>query len=132
LSGFERRRASELSGGERARVLLARALAVGAPVLLADEPVAALDPRPQLIVLDVLKERANSGGTIVAVMHDLALAARYADEIVLLESGRLKAAGPPAQVLTAAALAQSFAIAARIDLSDKGLVVVAEAPLDPR
>jgi iron complex transport system ATP-binding protein len=129
LAGFEQRPASELSGGERARVLLARALAVGAPVLLADEPVAALDPRHQLVVLEVLKARAAAGGTAVAVMHDLALAARFADEIVLLDSGRLRACGPPGEVLTPAALAESFGIAARIETSEGRLVIVAEAPL---
>jgi iron complex transport system ATP-binding protein len=132
LSGFERRPASELSGGERARVLLARALAVGAPVLLADEPVAALDPRHQLVVLEVLKARAARGGTAVAVMHDLGLAARFADEIVLLESGRLRACGPPAEVLTPAALAESFGVAARVETSGGRLVIVAEAPIGGR
>jgi iron complex transport system ATP-binding protein len=129
LSGFEHRPASDLSGGERARVLLARALAVGAPVLLADEPVAALDPRHQLVVLEVLKARAARGCTAVAVMHDLGLAARFADEIVLLESGRLRACGPPAAVLTPAALAESFGIAARVETSGGRLVIVAEAPI---
>jgi iron complex transport system ATP-binding protein len=129
LSGFEPRPASDLSGGERARVLLARALAVGAPVLLADEPVAALDPRHQLVVLEVLKARAAAGGTAVAVMHDLGLAARFADEIVLLEAGRLRAYGAPAEVLTPAALAESFGIAARVETSGGRLVIVAEAPI---
>ncbi len=74
------RRVTELSGGERARVALARALAVEAPVLYADEPTAALDPRHQLAIMEHLRHAADAGTTIVVVMHDLALAARFADE----------------------------------------------------
>jgi iron complex transport system ATP-binding protein len=129
LAGFEDRAATELSGGERARVLLARALAVEAPVLLADEPVAALDPRHQLLVLDVLTGLARRGGTVVAVMHDLALAARYADEIVLLQDGAVQARGTPAGVLTEARLEASFGILARVRTLEGRLVVVAERPV---
>jgi iron complex transport system ATP-binding protein len=89
LQGFENRPATDLSGGERARALLARALATGAPLLLADEPVAALDPRHALVVLDVLRAHARNGGLVVAVMHDLTLAARFADDILLLDRGGL-------------------------------------------
>ena len=77
-------------------MLLARALATQAPVLLVDEPVAALDPRHQLVVLDLLKARARAGATVVAIMHDLTLAARFADDIVLLDQGKIEARGPPA------------------------------------
>jgi iron complex transport system ATP-binding protein len=129
LTGFETRSATELSGGERARVLLARALAVEAPVLLADEPVAALDPRHQLVVLDVLQARARRGGIVVAVMHDLALAARFADDVVLLEGGHVGACGAPATVLTAARLAESFGIVARVELVEGRLLVAAEQPV---
>jgi iron complex transport system ATP-binding protein len=124
LEGFEARPATELSGGERARVLLARALATEAPILLADEPVAALDPRHQLLVLDVLKSGARRGAAIVAVMHDLALAARFADRIVLLKDGRLLAEGVPAEVLTPAQLAASFGIEASVTERDGTLVVI--------
>jgi iron complex transport system ATP-binding protein len=114
LQGFEERSATELSGGERARVLLARALATEAAILLADEPVAALDPRHQLLVLDVLRARAHAGAAVVAVMHDLALAARFADRVLLIRDGRLAAEGGPREVLTAAELAASFGIEAEI------------------
>ena len=103
------RPATALSGGERARVLLARALATQAPVLLADEPVAALDPRHQLVVLDVLKAQARAGATVVAIMHDLTLAARFADDIVLLGQGHIEAYGRRRSV-HAAPLAASFGI----------------------
>lgn len=128
LEGFAQRPATALSGGERARVLLARALATQAPVLLADEPVAALDPRHQLVVLDVLKARARAGATVVAIMHDLTLAARFADDIVLLHRGKIEAFGPPETVLTEARLAAVFGIRARLLQHSGALLVVAESP----
>jgi iron complex transport system ATP-binding protein len=129
LQGYEARSATELSGGERARVLLARALATQAPVLLADEPVAALDPRHQLTVLDVLKAQAQAGRTVVAIMHDLTLAARFADRIVLLDRGHVVASGNPESVLTQAQLAASFGIAAHVSHEGGQFIVVAERPL---
>jgi iron complex transport system ATP-binding protein len=129
LQGFEERPATALSGGERARVLLARALATQAPVLLADEPVAALDPRHQLGVLAGLKTLAGSGATVVAIMHDLTLAARFADAIVLLNRGGVEAFGPPEAVLTEARLATAFGIAARVFREAGHLLVVAESSL---
>ena len=129
LQGFAQRPATALSGGERARVLLARALATQAPVLLVDEPVAALDPRHQLVVLDVLKQRARAGATVVAIMHDLTLAARFADIIVLLHQGKIEAFGAPETVLTEARLAAIFGIRARVLRQAGSLLVVAESPL---
>lgn len=129
LEGYEARSAMELSGGERARVLLARALATQAPVLLADEPVAALDPRHQLTVLDVLKTEARAGRTVAVIMHDLTLAARFADRIVLLDRGRVAASGAPEAVLTQDQLAVSFGIAAHVAHEEGRLIVVAERPL---
>ena len=123
LQGFETRLASELSGGERARVLLARVLATEAPVMLADEPVAAFDPGYQLRVLDVLKARASAGAAVVTVMHDLALAARFADRIILLDGGRIVAVGAPRTVLTSSRLAESFGMEALIAERDGALVV---------
>jgi iron complex transport system ATP-binding protein len=129
LQGFAQRPATALSGGERGRVLLARALATQAPVLLVDEPVAALDPRHQLVVLDVLKQRAKAGATVVAIMHDLTLAARFADIIVLLHQGKIEAFGAPETVLTEARLAAIFGIRARVLRQAGSLLVVAESPL---
>lgn len=123
LAGFEDRIVTRISGGERARALLARALATEAPVLLADEPVAALDPRHQLLVLDVLRRRARAGAAVVAVMHDLALAARFADRIVLLQAGRLIAHGAAGAVLTEAALAASFRVEALVRREGPHLIV---------
>lgn len=94
------RRVNTLSGGERLRVLLARALAVEAPILLADEPVAALDPYHQLQVMEILRAAAGQGRAIVVVMHDLTLASRFCDRLLLLRDGQVVAAGRPADVLT--------------------------------
>jgi len=129
LQDHARRPVTALSGGERARVQLARALATQAPVLLADEPVAALDPRYQLVVLDVLKARAREGATVVAVMHDLTLAARFADAIVLLHRGKVEAFGPPETVLTEERLAAIFGIRAQVVRQAGKLTVMAESPL---
>ncbi|UZW54170.1 ABC transporter ATP-binding protein [Sphingobium sp. JS3065] len=109
--------ATELSGGERARVLLARALAVGAPALIADEPLAALDPGHQIDVMDLLKGEAKAGSLVVTVLHDLSMAARYCDRLVLMDRGSLVADGAPLDVLTEERLARVYGISARIDAS---------------
>ncbi|EQB03222.1 ABC transporter ATP-binding protein [Sphingobium baderi] len=106
--------ATELSGGERARVLLARALAVGAPALIADEPLAALDPGHQIDVMDLLRAQARSGALVATVLHDLGMAARYCDRLILMDRGEAVADGPPAAVLTRANLAHVYGIDAWI------------------
>lgn len=106
--------ATELSGGERARVLLARALAVEAPVLVADEPLASLDPEHQLHGMELLRERAREGGLVVAVLHDLGLAQRFCDRVLVLADGMLVADGAPTEVLTPALLAQVYRVRAAI------------------
>ena len=101
-----------LSGGEQRRVLLARALAVEAPYLLADEPLAGLDPLHQLEVMELLRRAARRGAGVVVVLHDLTLAARFCDRLVLLDHGRLIIAGTPAEVLDDTQLATIFGISA--------------------
>jgi iron complex transport system ATP-binding protein len=88
---FAERRIDELSAGERARVLLARALATEAPVLLADEPAAFLDPAHQLRLMDLLRGEAARGTTVAVTLHDLALASRHCDDILVLHEGRVAA-----------------------------------------
>ena len=104
---------AELSGGERARVLLARVLASDAGLILADEPVAGLDPEGQLLVLERLKARAGAGQTVVASLHDLSLAARFADRVIVMDQGEVRADGPPAQALSPAILRDVFGLAGR-------------------
>lgn len=99
-----------LSGGERTRILLARALAVEAPLLLADEPITALDPYHQLHVMEILRDRTRAGAGILVVIHDLALAARFMDRLVLMNEGVIAADGPPAEVLTPDLLARIYRI----------------------
>ncbi|MGV7032746.1 ABC transporter ATP-binding protein [Methylobacterium symbioticum] len=99
-----------LSSGERMRALLARALAVGAEWLLADEPVTALDPAHQLDAMALLRAVSRDGAGVVAVLHDLALAARFCDRIVVLAGGRLVADGRPEDALTDALLARVFGV----------------------
>jgi iron complex transport system ATP-binding protein len=110
--GFADRPVNELSGGERSRVLLARVLAVEAPVVLADEPTASLDPRHQIEVMRVLKDAARAGAVVVVVTHDLGLAARFADVALVMKDGRVVANGPPADAFTSAVLADVFRIGA--------------------
>ena len=107
---FEGRRFDSLSGGEQARVLLARALTVEAPVLLADEPIAALDPFYQLSMMEILKAEALSGRTVITALHDLALAAQFADRIWMMHQGKIIADGTPEDVLNAKNLKTVFGI----------------------
>ncbi|EQB03491.1 hypothetical protein L286_12820, partial [Sphingobium sp. HDIP04] len=99
--------------------LLARALAVGAPALIVDEPLAALDPGHQIDVMDLLKAEARAGSLVVAVLHDLGMAARYCDRLVLMDHGSPVADGAPLDVLTEARLASVYGISARIDAGGK-------------
>jgi len=101
---------STLSTGERARILLARALASNPAILLADEPVASLDLNHQLLVLDVICDLCIRGMTAVVVFHDLSLAARYCSHLVLLHEGRVFAEGLPAEVLIPSNLRDTYGV----------------------
>jgi iron complex transport system ATP-binding protein len=109
---FAARRATELSGGERSRVALARVLAVEAPVVLADEPTSSLDPRHQLDVMRALRAAADRGVLVIVVTHDLGLAARFADHVLVLSGGRLVSQGTPREALSDAVIADVFRIGA--------------------
>ncbi len=103
-----------LSGGEQQRVFLAQALAQEADLLLLDEPTAHLDVHYQFELLERIRSLVAEGRTVVAVFHDLALAARYADRLLVLHQGRLVADGPPDEVLTEDLIARVFRMKARI------------------
>jgi iron complex transport system ATP-binding protein len=109
---FAERRVTELSGGERGRVALARVLAVEAPVILADEPTASLDPRYQLDVMKRLRAVADRGVLAIVVTHDLGLAARFADTVLVLREGRLVAQGAPTEALSEDIMGDVFRVSA--------------------
>ncbi|MBO7938357.1 heme ABC transporter ATP-binding protein [Streptomyces sp. S9] len=108
VTRFAARPFSALSGGERARVALARVLAQRAPLLLLDEPTAALDLKHQELVLRLCRERAREGDAVVVVLHDLGLAAAYAHRVAVLHEGRVAADGPPAEVFTGRLLSEVY------------------------
>jgi iron complex transport system ATP-binding protein len=122
---------SQLSGGERKRVYLARTFAQGAPILVLDEPTDALDLRHQARLVEALRGRARRGGSALLVMHDLSLAGSACDRVVLLDQGRIAASGTPADVLRAEILERVYG--ARLDVfahprSGRPLVTVRITP----
>ncbi len=108
------RAATSLSGGERARALLARALSSEAKIILADEPFAQLDPSHQLHAMEVLKAASEAGALVIVVLHDLSIAARHATRVLLLNEGKVSADGEPAATLSSETLRKSFGIDAFI------------------
>jgi iron complex transport system ATP-binding protein len=109
------RRVDALSGGEARRAMLARVLATGADALLLDEPAADLDPAQGFALMRLLRAEAAKGRAVLVVLHDLALACRFADRIVLLADGAIAADGPPDAVMTEAAAGRVFGVRIGID-----------------
>ncbi len=123
LESFRKRIATHLSGGEQARVLIARALAQETPILMVDEPAAGLDPAHQISLMQTLSAQARNGDTVIASMHDLGLAARFCTRLVVLWHGGIAADGPPQQVLTPELLAKVFRIRAHVTHHADGPIV---------
>ena len=121
LTPLADRPATTLSGGERARLALARIIAQQAPVILADEPDAALDPRYQIEVMSLLRSLAMQGTLVVAITHDLVHAAHFADQVMVMDAGYLIRTGVPAEVLEEALLKNTFGIAPRRPLDGDSL-----------
>jgi iron complex transport system ATP-binding protein len=114
---------SELSGGQRQMVGLAQAIVCQPDVLLLDEPTSALDLKHQVHVMDCATTLARGRGTIViAVLHDVSLALRYADKIAVLNQGEVEAYGRPEDIVTAQMLADTYGIEARIELCSRGRI----------
>ena len=122
LADLAHRRLDSLSGGERQRATLARALAQDAPILLLDEPTAALDLGHAQQLLELVDRlRLQSGLTVVTTLHDLVLAGQYAERLVLLAGGRVAAAGRPQDVLTREALAEHYGATADVSADATGV-----------
>jgi ABC-type cobalamin/Fe3+-siderophores transport system ATPase subunit len=114
VTHLAQRTVTSLSGGERLRVMLARVFAGEPGIVLADEPIASLDPYHQLHTMELLREHCNRGGSAVIVMHDLALAARFCDKLFLLNHGKLVSYGTANHVLTEENLANTYNIKSRL------------------
>ncbi|MBX7534963.1 ABC transporter ATP-binding protein [Qipengyuania sp. GH1] len=128
LEGFENRAADTLSGGELARVHLARALAAETALVVADEPVAALDPRHQHQTMRLFADMARDGRGVLTVIHDLDLAVRYADRLLWMHDGRIVADGPPEATCTPDRLRSVFGIAAHVRREGRALRLDIQGP----
>lgn len=121
------RGAETLSGGELSRMHFARAIAGGAPLLVADEPVAALDPRHHLRITRLLRDFVDNGGGALVVLHDVPLAVRFADRLVWMRNGRIVAEGSPDETLNARIMEDVYGVRAHVDKDDNGFNVRIES-----
>ncbi len=131
-TAFAERTVDRLSNGERARVLLARALAVRAPVLLVDEPIAALDPYHQLQVMGMLRAYARDDALVVAVLHDLSLVARFCTRALLLDGGAVVDDDKPERALNARALERHYRVEALVTTHEGEPLIMPWRRLTPR
>ena len=130
LVGLADRRVDSLSGGERQRVVIGRALAQDTPVVLLDEPTSALDIGHQQEVLELLDRlRRERRLAVLTTLHDLTIASRYPDRLMLLVGGRSVAAGTPVEVLTEDLLARSYGAAVRVLCTEDGLAIIPRRPI---
>ena len=124
VKSLAERPVTELSGGELQRVLLARVFAGKPRLIIADEPIAALDVYHQLHIMELLQAHSQQGGAVIAALHDLSLAARFCSRLVLMHHEKLVAVGEPVQVLTPENLAQVYGVKAYVDCRDDGVVII--------
>ncbi len=122
LEAFRQRTATRLSGGEQARALLARAMAQDTPLLLADEPIAGLDPAHQIATMQSFARLAEAGRSVIVSLHDLGLAARHCTRLIVLDAGGIVADGAPDTVLTPSLIRDVFGITAWFEHTDQGPV----------
>ncbi|WP_417264558.1 ABC transporter ATP-binding protein [Celeribacter sp.] len=133
MTGHADRMVSELSGGQRQRVWFAMALAQETPILLLDEPTTYLDIAHQMELLELLEELRGAGRTIVAVLHDLNQACRFATHMVALKDGQVMAEGAPSDIVTEAMVAEVFGLSARIiEDPETGLPMIVPRPSSGR
>jgi iron complex transport system ATP-binding protein len=125
LAELAERGVRDMSGGERARVLIARLFATEAPLLVADEPTAGLDPDASLRIMEALRQRAARGAAVLATLHDLTLAARGCDRLVVLNAGRIIAFDLPETALSPTVLSQAFALEGGLVDTPAGWVLAA-------
>ena len=131
LRDLAHRTATELSGGEKARALIARVLAQETPVIFADEPVAGLDPAHQIAAMRVFRTLAREGRTVLVSLHDLGLASRYCDRLILLDHGKVVADGAPRAVLDDARMRSVFAVGGHWAETPQGPIFQALEGLEP-
>jgi len=129
LDELQHRATDNLSGGELARVHFARAIAAKAPLLIADEPVAELDPKHQLLVADLIRRFVDGGGGALVVLHEVALAARFADRLIWMKDGRIIAEGTPAETLNATIMQDVYGVRAHVGVDEHGFDIRVEAAM---
>ena len=125
LADLTERGVRDMSGGERARVLIARLFATEAPLLVADEPTAGLDPDASMRIMDALRQRATRGVAVLATLHDLTLAARGCDRLAVMSAGRIIVLDAPEAALSPAVLGQAFALEGGLVDTPAGWVLAA-------
>jgi iron complex transport system ATP-binding protein len=123
IDSLAQRQFLQLSEGEKLLVNMARVLAAQPRIIIADEPTAALDPSHQLQVMCLLQQQAQAGAAVLLVLHDLTLAARYCDRLLLMHNGKVVTSGAPAAVLTREHLREVYQLDAQLDAQTRTVII---------